>query len=120
MTEMSISRRTYGFVFAVLLVLTLATVLAARIDLGRPEVAPGLRVPVNVVVALALAGAKALLVMLFFMHLRYSPALSRIVFAAAFLWLAILVGITLSDYTSRGWAAGEAADSPSAWDGRQP
>ena len=117
MTEISVSRRTYGFAFAALLVLTLATILAARVDLGRPEVASGIRVPVNVVVALALAGAKALLVMLFFMHLRHSTALVRIVFAAAFLWLAILIGITVSDYRTRGWAAGEAVDSPSARDG---
>jgi cytochrome c oxidase subunit 4 len=44
-----------------------------------------------------------LLVVLFFMHAKYSTRLTKIVIASGFAWLAILIAFTLSDYFSRGW-----------------
>jgi cytochrome c oxidase subunit 4 len=82
----------YLVIFAALLVLTFATVVVARIDLGV----------MNDVVALGIAVTKALLVLLFFMHVRYSTRLTTLTAVAGFLWLAILIGITLTDYISRG------------------
>ena len=75
------------------MVLTGTTVKAAYIDLGF----------FNIIVALGIAVIKAILVILYFMHVRYSPNLTRLVVAGAFLWLLILLVMTMSDYLSRGW-----------------
>ena len=83
----------YLMVFTALLVLTALTVFIAFQDLG----------PFNDVVAMVIAVLKGTLVVLYFMHVRYSTRLSKIVVLAGFLWLAILVGITLSDYFTRGF-----------------
>jgi cytochrome c oxidase subunit 4 len=69
-----------------------ATVGAAQLPLGA------LHLPV----AMAIATAKAALIMLFFMHLLYSHKLTAIISVASFLWLAIMVVLTLNDYLSRG------------------
>jgi cytochrome c oxidase subunit IV len=82
----------YALIFAALLALTLATVLVAEVDLGV----------MNDVVALGIAVTKAMLVLLFFMHVRYSTRLTALTAVGGFLWLAILIGITLTDYMSRG------------------
>jgi cytochrome c oxidase subunit 4 len=82
----------YLAVFLVLLVLTGLTVFAAFRDLG----------PWNNVVMLGIAGLKATLVVLFFMHVWDSDRLTKLTVAAGFLWLAILIGITLTDYLTRG------------------
>jgi cytochrome c oxidase subunit 4 len=74
------------------MVLTAITVAASRYDFG----------PGNTVVAMAIAVLKASLVVLFFMHVKYSSGLVRVMVAAAFLWLALLISGTLSDYVSRG------------------
>jgi cytochrome c oxidase subunit 4 len=84
---------TYLAVFAALMLLTLLTVWASYQHLGIW----------NTPVALGIAITKATLVVLFFMHLRYSPKLFAIVIAASVFWLLILFGITLSDYISRSW-----------------
>jgi cytochrome c oxidase subunit 4 len=76
-----------------LLALTLLTVGVAYLDLG----------PLNVAVALGIAICKALLVMLFFMHLRYSSHLIWIVAASGVVWLGHLILFTMSDYVTRGW-----------------
>lgn len=73
-----------------LLALTLVAVLA---HLGPWET------PVN----LGIAGAKAAIVALWFMHVRRSSALTRVFAGAGLLWLTLLLGLTLSDYLSRGW-----------------
>jgi cytochrome c oxidase subunit 4 len=78
----------YLGVFTALMVLTLVTVWAARQDFGAA----------NTIVALGIAVTKAVLVILFFMHVKYSSRLVWLVVAAAFLWLAIMLGVTLSDY----------------------
>lgn len=86
-------RRVYYAVFATLIVFTAVTVAVAYLDLG----------PLNTVVAMAIASTKATLVMLYFMHLRYSDRLTWLMIAAAVAWLGLLIIITLSDYASRGW-----------------
>jgi cytochrome c oxidase subunit IV len=85
--------RTYAAVFMGLLALTVTTVGAAFVNLG----------PLNNVVALTIAMVKTLLVVLFFMHVRQSTRLTGLVVASGFFWLLILIGITMSDYASRGW-----------------
>jgi cytochrome c oxidase subunit 4 len=103
MSQHVVPVRTYVAVFLALLALTLATVAAAAVDLGEPEVA-GLRLPLNVIVALTIACVKAFLVILFFMHVKYGERLVQIVIASSFVWLFILIVITMSDYLSRGWS----------------
>jgi cytochrome c oxidase subunit 4 len=60
----------------------------------------------NNVVMLAIACTKALLVILFFMHVRWSSRLTWVVAASGFVWLLILFGITMTDYLTRGWVVG--------------
>ena len=93
MTEHIDSIRTYTLVLLALLVLTAATTLVAFVDLGA----------FSVVVALAIAVCKMLLVALFFMHVRHSTKLTKLVVLGGLLWLAILLMLTLSDFTTRGW-----------------
>ncbi len=85
--------RLYVAVFAALVFLTLVTVGVSYVDLG----------PLSVVVALTIAFTKALLVVLFFMHLRESSGLIWVVAGGGFFWLAILIGLTMSDVVTRGW-----------------
>ena len=59
--------------------------------------------PLNAIVALTIAVIKALLVILFFMHVYWSSRLTKIYVAAGFIWLIIMVALTLSDYQTRGW-----------------
>ena len=93
MSEHADSVRTYTLVFLALIALTGVTTAVAYVDLGQ----------LSVVVALAIAVVKMLLVALFFMHLRHSTMLTRIVVAGGLLWLAILIGLSLSDFFTRGW-----------------
>jgi cytochrome c oxidase subunit 4 len=83
---------TYVGVFLALMILTATTTAVAFVDLG----------PMNVVIMLVIAFAKATLVLLWFMHLKFSSRLSQGWACAAILWLVIMVVITLSDYLSRG------------------
>jgi cytochrome c oxidase subunit 4 len=73
---------------------TALTVMAAFYDF------PG---PLNAVVALTIAVVKATLVVLFFMHVRYSGRLIWLVIIAALVWLAIMFALTISDYWTRTW-----------------
>ena len=93
MSEHVMPKKLYFLVFAALIALTLTTTIVATIDLG----------PLNIVIALLIAMSKAGLVVLFFMHLKWSTRLTRIVAVAALFWLAILITLTLSDYTTRRW-----------------
>lgn len=92
----------YFLVFAALMVLTYVTVQVAHADLGHPEVLT-VRIPLNVIVALGIAITKATLVVLFFMHVKYSSRLVQIIVAGSVVWLLILLVVTISDYVSRGW-----------------
>jgi len=93
MSEHIDSAKSYLLVFAGLIALTLLTTYVAFIDLGA----------FSVVVALAIACCKMLLVALFFMHVRHSSALTKLVITGALLWLGILILFTLADFHTRGW-----------------
>lgn len=88
-----VPRKTYFAVFTALIVLTATTTAVSFLDLG----------PWNTVVALGIAFLKATLVVLFFMHVKYSPRLTQITVAGGLFWLAILIALTLSDFMTRGW-----------------
>ena len=82
----------YLQIFAVLLVLMFATIAASRINLGA----------LNIYVALAIAIVKALFVVLFFMHVKYSSRLTKLVVVTSLFFLVILLGETFMDYATRG------------------
>jgi cytochrome c oxidase subunit IV len=86
----------YLGIFGALMVGTVLTVVVAKFDLG----------PLNNIVMLTIACTKALLVVLFFMHVRWGTRLTWVVAASGFFWLLILFGLTMTDYMTRGWIAG--------------
>ena len=94
MSEHIVQPRIYIAIFLALMVGTALTLLAAFYDF------PG---PLNAVVALTIAVVKATLVVLYFMHVRYSGRLIWLVIVAALLWLVIMFAITFSDYWTRSW-----------------
>jgi cytochrome c oxidase subunit 4 len=57
--------------------------------------------PLNIVIALGIASIKATLVVLYFMHARYSPKRTQLVIVCSVFWLAIMLALTLTDYTTR-------------------
>ena len=93
MSEHIVPRKIYFAIFFALMVLTVLTVVVATIDLGR----------FNSNVSLSNAVIKATLVVLYFMHVRYSSRLTWVFVLAGFFWFGILVALTLSDYLSRPW-----------------
>ena len=93
MSEHIVSRKVYYGIFATLMVLTAITVAAAFVDLG----------PLNPVIALTIAALKAVLVILYFMHVRYSTRLTWVVIGAGVFWLGILLALTMNDYLARMW-----------------
>ena len=86
-----VPRKIYFAVAAALMILLVATYAAAQIDLG----------PFNIVVALAIAFTKAILVVLFFMEVKWSSRLTWLIAGAGLLWLALLIGGTLDDFMTR-------------------
>jgi len=92
-SEAIVPVKTYVLTFIALLILTGATTGVAYINLGV----------FNTVVALAIAVMKMLLVILFFMHVKYQPGLTRIAILCAFFWLGIMMTLTLSDELTRKW-----------------
>ena len=94
MSEHIVQPRVYIAIFLALMVGTGLTVLAAFTDF------PG---PLNAIVALTIAVVKATLVILYFMHVRYSPRLIWLVIGSALFWLAIMFALTISDYWTRTW-----------------
>ncbi len=93
MPEHVVRPKTYFLIFAILIVLALATTGIAFLDLGR----------FNTVAAFVIAGIKATLVILYFMHIKYERRLTFVFAAAGFCWLAILIVLTFGDYFTRGW-----------------
>ena len=85
--------RVYYGIFAALMVCTAITVGIAFVDLG----------PMNIVAALAIAVFKATLVVLFFMHVKYSTRLTWAVVLGSLFWLGILITLTMADYLTRVW-----------------
>ena len=83
---------TYVKILLALLVLTGLTTGVAYIDLGV----------FSTVVALSIAVVKMLLVALFFMHVRHSTKLTKLVVAGSLLWLMILLVLTMTDFATRG------------------
>jgi cytochrome c oxidase subunit 4 len=94
MSEHVSSLKLYIGIWIALLAGTLLTVIAAGIDLG----------PFNAVVALTIATIKATLVVLFFMHVKYAhEKLTKVVIVSALFWLAILLALSMADYSTRLW-----------------
>ena len=94
MSEHIVSVRIYFVIFLTLMVGTALTVWAGFQDF------PG---KLNVIIALTIASVKATLVILYFMHLRYSARLVWVIFMSALFWLALLFALTFSDYWTREW-----------------
>ena len=95
MSEHIVSKTIYFVIFSSLIVLTVVTYLVAKVNLHQ----------FNAVVALTIAVIKALLVVLYFMHLRYSSRLTWVFVGAGFFWLMIMIVLTLSDYMTRDWVS---------------
>ena len=88
-----VSPKIYVAIFLALLVLTTATVAASFIEMGI----------FNPIVALAIAVVKAVLVVLFFMHVKYSTRLTKLTVGAGIFTFLVLISLTLSDYFTRAW-----------------
>lgn len=86
-----VSPKTYLVIFTLLLVLMFATVAVAFVDLGA----------YNLVVAMGIATLKALLIILYFMHVRYSTSVVRLFVGIGFLWLIFFFVLTFGDYFAR-------------------
>jgi cytochrome c oxidase subunit 4 len=86
------SIKLYLIIWAILLLLLGMTVLQASFDLH----------PFNLIIALAIAATKAFLVILFFMHVKWSSHVTWVFAGAAFVWLGIMLVLTTSDYATRG------------------
>ncbi len=91
MSEHIVSPKIYLLIFGALMLGTYVTVRAAFVDLGK----------MNIVLALGIATIKATLFVLYFMHARYSPKRTQLVIVCSVFWLAIMLALTLTDYTTR-------------------
>ena len=92
MSEHILSSKMYYGIWIALMILTVVTAAVATVDLG----------PFNTVVALLIASSKALLVILFFMHVKYaSEKLTKLVIISSVFWLLILLFLSLADYSTR-------------------
>ena len=91
MSEHIVSPKIYLVIFASLMLGTGITVWAAFQDFGK----------FNIVIALVIATIKATLVVLYFMHARYSPRRTQMVIVCSVFWLAIMLALTLTDYDTR-------------------
>jgi cytochrome c oxidase subunit IV len=85
--------KVYVGIFLALIALTVTTVAVSKLELGE----------YNFVAAITIAMIKALLVVLFFMHVKQASAMTKLFVVAGFFWMAILFVFTLSDYFSRNW-----------------
>jgi cytochrome c oxidase subunit IV len=94
MSEHIVSVKIYLAIFLALLLGTFLTVVAAFYDFPWR---------LNTIIALTIASIKATLVVLYFMHVRYSSRLVWVIVTSALFWLAILFALTLSDYWTREW-----------------
>src|SRR6267378_5883078 len=107
MTEHSehiVSPKVYAGILVARLVGTVLTVEAAKINLHRW----------NIVLALTIATIKMTLVILFFMHGKYSSRRTKLVIISGFFWLAIMFGLTLQDYSTRHPEPSRSANPPAA------
>ena len=97
-----VSPKLYAAILVALLIGTVLTVQAAKIDLKQW----------NIVLALTIATIKMSLVILFFMHGKYSSRRTQLVIISGFFWLAIMLGLTLTDYTARKPEPSRSANPP--------
>ena len=93
MSDHVVPTRVYFVVYAILMACTLLTVQIAYFDLGA----------LNTIAAVTIAVFKAVLVILFFMHVKYSTRLTWLVVAGSVFWLCIMLALTMGDYLTRGW-----------------
>ena len=93
MSEHIVPTRVYYTIFLLLMACTGLTVWVAYFDLGA----------LNTIAALSIAVTKAVLVVLFFMHVKYSTRLTWVVVVSGVFWLLILLALTFGDYLTRGW-----------------
>ena len=98
-----VSPVTYAIILGCLLAFTALTVGASFVDMGDTQLPFGLVVHWNPVVAIAIACTKMTLVVLFFMHVKYSTKLTKLTVGAGLFTFLVLVGMTLADYMSRAW-----------------
>jgi cytochrome c oxidase subunit IV len=91
-TQHNLSAALYFKIWGMLMVLLLATWAVAQFNLGQ----------LNIVAAMTIAVAKLLLVILYFMHVRYSSRCTWLFVAAGFFWLTIMFTLTMGDYLTRG------------------
>jgi cytochrome c oxidase subunit IV len=92
-TNHIVPTRVYYTIFGILMLCTYLTVQIAFFDLGA----------LNTIAALVIASLKAVLVVLFFMHVRYSTRLTWVIILGSVFWLSILLTLTLTDYLTRPW-----------------
>lgn len=88
-----VPRKIYYRIFGALMLMTAITVGVAYIDLG----------PINTIVAIVIACLKAMIVVLYFMHVKFGTRLVKLTVIAGLYWMGILLTLTLSDYLTRGW-----------------
>ncbi len=91
-----VPKKIYAGVFAALVILAVATTAISYLNLGV----------FNTVIAMTIAVTKAVLVILFFMHVRYSNRLVWVFAGAGFFWLVIMIGLTMSDVLTRRFVSG--------------
>jgi cytochrome c oxidase subunit IV len=103
-------KSVYYAIFGGLMVLTVLTVAVATVNLGA----------LNFPVAIGIAITKATLVILFFMHAKYSSKLTKLFVGTAFFFLAILLGLTMTDYLSRGLGTYPGGSGGAGYSVRQP
>lgn len=97
-----VPRKTYAWTFAALIALTALTTGLGFLDLG----------PFSTVIAVLLAASKATLIAMFFMHALYEVTVVRVVIAAAVIWVAILISLTVADYVTRQFLPFPANQTP--------
>jgi cytochrome c oxidase subunit 4 len=100
MEQTIIPKKLYFRVWAALLLLLGLTVSVAYIHLG----------PLNTFAAITIAVIKAVIIALYFMHLRYSPRIMWVFAGAGFFWLLIMFSLSLGEYMTRPWLP-----SPTVW-----
>jgi cytochrome c oxidase subunit IV len=93
MSEHIVPKSTYYTIFVVLIFCTGLTIGMAFVNLGN----------FNIVAALVIAGIKAGLVITFFMHVKYSSRLTKMWVAVGFIWMFLMISITMTDYLTRAW-----------------
>lgn len=97
MADAHITKKTYWTVFTILMVLLVLTVVIAYIHIDPT---------LGIIVAMVIASIKAFLVVWYFMHVKINSRLTQLFVLTGFIFLAILVGITLTDFKTRSWEKG--------------